>query len=51
MPIEQAAGRLNIAMDTLKRRLAEYKSVLYNARAQRSPPLLDDKIITAWNGS
>ena len=50
VPIEHAAGRLNIAIDTLERRLAEYKSVLYNARAQRSPPLLDDKIITAWNG-
>ena len=49
-PMERAASNLNMTIDTLKKRLAEHKDVLYKARAQRPPPLLDDKVITAWNG-
>ena len=35
---------------TLHVRLSPLKEKLLNARAQRMRPLLDDKIITAWNG-
>ena len=35
---------------TLHARLSPLKEKLLNARAQRMRPLLDDKIITAWNG-
>ena len=35
---------------TLQARLSPLKEKLLNARAQRIRPLLDDKIITAWNG-
>ena len=35
---------------TLHARLSPLKEKLLNARSQRIRPLLDDKIITAWNG-
>ena len=35
---------------TLHARLSPLKEKLLNARSQRPRPLLDDKIITAWNG-
>ena len=35
---------------TLYARLSPLKEKLLNARSQRTRPLLDDKIITAWNG-
>ncbi len=35
---------------TLHARLSPLKEKLLNTRAQRTRPLLDDKIITAWNG-
>ncbi len=31
-------------------RLEQARRVLYEARAQRPPPLRDDKILTSWNG-
>ena len=44
------AARHQIDVATLHARLSPLKEKLLNARAQRPRPLLDDKIITAWNG-
>ena len=42
--------RYQIDIRTLHARLSPLKEKLLNARSQRQRPLLDDKIITAWNG-
>ena len=42
--------RHQIDTTTLHARLSPLKEKLLNARSQRTRPLLDDKIITAWNG-
>ena len=42
--------RHQIDVTTLHARLSPLKEKLLNARSQRIRPLLDDKIITAWNG-
>ena len=42
--------RHQIDITTLHARLSPLKEKLLNARSQRTRPLLDDKIITAWNG-
>ncbi len=45
-----AARELGTSREALERSLAESRAVLLAARAERVPPLLDDKIITSWNG-
>ena len=42
--------RHQIDTTTLHARLSSLKEKLLNTRSQRTRPLLDDKIITAWNG-
>ncbi len=49
-PIEQVARQLGVTSDELSATAARVKPQLYEARLQRIPPGLDDKIITAWNG-
>ncbi|RMG17280.1 MAG: thioredoxin domain-containing protein [Deltaproteobacteria bacterium] len=49
-PEEEVAAELGIDVETLRRTVAEAREPLYEARATRVPPLLDDKIIAAWNG-
>ena len=44
------AARHQLDVATLHARLSPPKEKLLTARAQRPRPLLDDKIITAWNG-
>ena len=44
------SARHQIDASTLHARLSPLKEKLLNTRAQRTRPLLDDKIITAWNG-
>ena len=44
------ALRNNISQAALSALLNDAKTALLQARAQRHPPLRDDKIITAWNG-
>ncbi len=47
---DAAAHRLGLSVETLRDRLAAIKARLYRARAERVPPGLDDKVLTAWNG-
>jgi uncharacterized protein YyaL (SSP411 family) len=47
---EQVAKRLELSETVVERRLRSARDELYRARARRPPPLLDDKILTSWNG-
>jgi uncharacterized protein YyaL (SSP411 family) len=49
-PLAEVARRHDIAPEVAERRVARARALLYAARAQRIPPGLDDKILTAWNG-
>ena len=49
-PIEEVARQLNLTPDELMETASRAKPLLYEARRQRIPPGLDDKVITAWNG-
>lgn len=44
------AAKLGLSIETLRKKIAAIRSVLYAARARRVPPALDDKILTEWNG-
>ncbi len=48
--LEQAASELGLTPSALEASLASSRSKLYAARAERVPPLCDDKVLTAWNG-
>jgi uncharacterized protein YyaL (SSP411 family) len=47
---EDLAGARGLAPAELAARLAQAREALRKARAERPPPLRDDKIVTAWNG-
>ncbi|WP_455246190.1 aldo/keto reductase [Petrachloros mirabilis] len=49
-PIDLIAKELDIIVDELRETIRRVRPLLYEARKQRVPPGLDDKIITAWNG-
>jgi uncharacterized protein YyaL (SSP411 family)/aryl-alcohol dehydrogenase-like predicted oxidoreductase len=49
-PFDAVCRELNITADELKDTIRRVRPFLYEARKQRVPPGLDDKIITAWNG-
>jgi uncharacterized protein YyaL (SSP411 family) len=49
-PLADVARRHGIEPAEAERRIAHARALLYAARAQRIPPGLDDKILTAWNG-
>lgn len=49
-PLEDTAHNLNIPLVELENRLDAIKKRLKAARAKRIRPLLDDKILTDWNG-
>ena len=49
-PLASAAKRLGIEEAVLRTRLEQAQAQLYQARAGRPPPLLDDKVLVAWNG-
>ena len=49
-PLATVAAELNIETDAARRLLEEVRETLYRARSTRPAPLLDDKIITSWNG-
>ena len=48
--IEDVAAREGRPVDDVMRVLAHARQRLYDARAERPRPHLDDKVITAWNG-
>jgi uncharacterized protein YyaL (SSP411 family) len=47
---EEVAARFELEPAALHERLASAREQLYAARARRTPPLLDDKILAEWNG-
>ncbi len=49
-PLEESADALGLPPAELTEALAIIKRQLYAARANRIPPGLDDKILSAWNG-
>ena len=49
-PLEESADALGLPPAELTAALASIKRQLYAARANRIPPGLDDKILSAWNG-
>lgn len=49
-PIDEVARQLNLTTDELLETASRVTPLLYEARRQRIPPGLDDKVITAWNG-
>ncbi len=49
-PLDEVALQLGISTADLSTSIDRGRAALYAARAQRVPPGLDDKILTAWNG-
>jgi len=48
--LDDAARALGVAPELLDRSLARSREALFEVRRARVPPLLDDKVIAAWNG-
>jgi uncharacterized protein YyaL (SSP411 family) len=48
--IEDIAARTGRSVDDVMRVIGSVRQKLYDARASRPRPHLDDKVITAWNG-
>ncbi|MEM7331492.1 MAG: thioredoxin domain-containing protein, partial [Chloroflexota bacterium] len=46
----EVAEAFNLTLSQLQERIAKAKKKLYDVRAKRIWPSLDDKILTAWNG-
>jgi uncharacterized protein YyaL (SSP411 family) len=49
-PHAVVASELGISEESLRASLARAVPILYEARSGRVPPLLDDKVLVAWNG-
>jgi hypothetical protein len=49
-PLAQVAAELDMDVAGARDRIAQIKDTLYQARKKRSPPLRDEKILSAWNG-
>jgi len=49
-PLVEVAARQGLAVDELERRLALSRGKLLEHRGGRVRPLLDDKVLTDWNG-
>ncbi len=49
-PVTEVAAQLGLPTEKLRSIVDEAREELYAARAERPPPLRDDKVLTAWNG-
>jgi uncharacterized protein len=49
-PLAEVAAELGLALDDAQAMLDVARERVYRARLQRVPPLLDDKVLTSWNG-
>ncbi len=49
-PPDETAEVLGLTIEQLEAAISQIKEQLYAVRSGRIPPLLDDKILTAWNG-
>ena len=49
-PLQARAAELGVAQDELERRLESSRKRLFEHRSRRIRPLLDDKVLTDWNG-
>ncbi len=49
-PLAEVARELGVTEEALRARCDASLSRLYEARKGRVPPLLDDKVLTSWNG-
>jgi len=49
-PLREVALELGCSVAELEALLEPARAALYEVRAKRVPPLLDDKILTGWNG-
>ena len=50
VPPAQFANRMDLAEDNLSDTIARARAILLEVREQRIHPLLDDKVLTSWNG-
>ncbi len=48
--VERVASRLGVTVEAFRQSIEDGRARLYEARRQRVPPGLDDKVLTAWNG-
>ncbi|PKL46252.1 MAG: thioredoxin domain-containing protein [Candidatus Riflebacteria bacterium HGW-Riflebacteria-2] len=48
--LEESAAACGMSADDFAQKLADFRQRLFTYRSQRTRPLLDDKIITSWNG-
>ncbi|HEV8185524.1 MAG TPA: thioredoxin domain-containing protein, partial [Chthoniobacterales bacterium] len=49
-PIGETAKKFGLTEEKTEQLLTESRKILFDARAKRPRPHLDDKILTAWNG-
>ncbi len=50
LPDSEAAEKLGMSEDALRERVESIRQRLFDRRAGRPRPLLDDKVLTDWNG-
>lgn len=48
-PLEQVAEELGLSRQELSENLNQARTLLFETRAKRERPLLDDKVLTSWN--